>query len=59
MDQALICIKDDVETYENILKTQDKHLIIWIIPLLLDISNKFKFTIVLKKLIKKLLGKNN
>ena len=59
MDQALICIKDDVETYENILKTQDKHLIIWIIPLLLDILNKFKFTIVLKKLIKKLLGKGN
>lgn len=59
MDQALICIKDDEKTFNNILKTQDKHLIIWIIPLLLDISNKFKSTIILKKLIKKVIGKRN
>lgn len=59
MDQALICIKNDVKTYENILKTQDKHLIIWIIPLLLDISNKFKSTIMIKKLVKKVIGKRS
>ena len=58
MDQALICIKDNKKIYEKILKTNDRFLIIGVVPFLLDLANKYKFTILIKNLIKKIINKS-
>ncbi len=57
MDQALICIKDNEKIYEKILKTNDRFLFIGAVPLLLDLANKYKFSILIKNLLKKLINK--
>lgn len=57
MDQALICIKDNEKIYKKILKTNDRFLFIGAVPLLLDLANKYKFSILIKNLLKKLINK--
>jgi FkbM family methyltransferase len=59
MDQALICIKDNEQIYEKILKTNDRFIMLNIVTRLLDLSYRYRFFILLKKFIKRILNKVN